>query len=153
MKISLTMSSLKYWPYPNTFRSTFWKLDTSVPFLEQPVSYNQEKHTRCQKVSVVRYLGKRLQLRLRNLRSLHLRSTCERRLRLHLHCTCEPGFRLKCSTTRVLPRFSKEIVIDNSFTRSDNAVYTYIHYEFVDFLHGVALSDLYPTLYPQSSCF
>ena len=34
----LPMSSLKYWPYPNTFWSSFWKLDRSVPFLEQPIS-------------------------------------------------------------------------------------------------------------------
>ena len=40
--------------------------------------------------SLVRHLGKTLPLRLRNLPSLRLRSTCE--LRLHLCRTCEPGF-------------------------------------------------------------
>ena len=51
-------------------------------------------------------------LRLRILASLHLRSTCERRLRLHLHLRriCEPGFKVglkeMCYTSPLFPRLT-----------------------------------------------
>ena len=39
-------------------------------------------------------------------------------------------------------QFSREIDFNNIFSRSDNAVKTYLHCKLADFLHGVALSDL-----------
>ena len=63
-------------------------------------------------------------LRLHILPSLHLRSTCERRLRLHLrlhlHRICEPGFKVSlkemCYTSPLFPRLTIHLVSPSDIT-------------------------------------
>lgn len=59
-------------------------------------------------------------LRLHILPSLHLRSTCERRLRLHLHRMSEPGFKVglkeMCYTSPLFPRLTIHLLSPSDIT-------------------------------------